>query len=552
MNSRKPDEDELAMYAGRWVACLGRRIIGQGGTPEQALLAANATRFKERAEVIYVPFSQPFIFSDLYQRVARALPDDTPVYLIGGSVRDAMLGRPVHDLDFVLPGEVFKIARRVANEIGAAFYPMDEERFTARLIFQEKNGRRQIIDFSNFRGPDLESDLRLRDFTVNAMALDVHQPQALLDPLGGASDLRAKLLRACSPTSFTDDPLRVLRGIRLAASFGFRIQLETRQLMRQAVDLLPRVSPERVRDELFKILEGPVPATSLRALEILGVFPYILPELPALKGVDQSAPHIYDVWAHTLGVVQKLDEVLQALHPDYNPEAAANFSLGLAVLQLGRFRHHIGEHFKESLNPDRTLRALVFLAALYHDSAKPNTARVDDGGRIRFFNHDQEGAVLVSRRAQALHLSNVEIERLSTIVRHHLRPILLAQGDEQPTRRAVYRFFRDTGKAGVDICLLSLADVLATYGPSLPTDHWARHLEVVRGLLEAWWEQREERVLPPVLLTGHDLIEHFSLESGPQIGELLEAVREAQAAGQVKDRQEALQIVRDLLGVDLG
>lgn len=543
-------QEEFAPYAGRWIALLGARVIGQGGTPEQALRAAKAARIKDKPKVFYVPLSTPLVFNELLERVTAALPDELNVFLVGGAVRDAMLGRPVHDLDFVLGGDALQIARRVAKKLEAAFFPLDEERGTARLILRNYEGVNVVLDFAAYRGDDLESDLRGRDFTINAMAVDIRNPGALLDPLGGAVDLRAKQLRVCSANSIQNDPLRILRGVRLAATFDLHILPDTRRLMRRHVSLLPGVSVERLRDELFRILEGPRPAASLRALEMLGVFPHLFPELPKTRGVEQSSPHIFDVWNHTLAVVQNLEEALAALSPEYDPDAAANLSFGLLVLHLGRYRQQIGEHLADSLTPGRSLRALLFLAALYHDVGKPLTREVDETGRIRFFKHDQIGAGLVSSRARALRLSNDEIDRLELIVRHHLRPTLLAQSDRLPTRRAIYRFFRQSGAGGVDVCLLSLADILGTYGPSLPTDKWVRHLDVARSLLEAWWERPEESVAPPAVVNGRDLIDIFSLKPGPKIGELLESVREAQATGKVHDREEALSLIREILNQD--
>jgi putative nucleotidyltransferase with HDIG domain len=539
--------DALRPYAGRWVAVLREQVVGQGGTPQQALNAAKALRHKETPKVIYVPTQHPLAFDPLLEHLSAALPANVSAYLVGGVVRDALLGRRTHDWDLALSGRAIPAARQVADSLGAAFYPLDDTHDAARLILPQPDGSRFFLDFTGLRGPDLESDLRARDFTINAMAVDVRQPQALLDPLSGVADLRAKKLRACAPTAFTDDPVRILRGVRQAAALRFQIVPETRMLMRQAARLLRSVSPERLRDELFRILDGPNPEACLRALDLLGALAEVLPELPRLKGVEQAAPHIFDAWDHTLGVVQKLGVVLDALRPDYDPDQAASLSLGLAVLRLGRYRQLINAHLNASLNIDRSLRPLLFLAALYHDIAKPQTRQVDELGRVRFFEHEQRGAELVSKRARALHLSNAEVERVTLIVRHHMRPLLLAQAGDAPTPRAIYRFFRDAGPAGVDICLLSLADVLATYGAALPQAEWARHLNIVRGLLEAWWEHPEESVSPPAVVNGRDLMDVFGLSPGPQIGQLLEAIREAQAIGQVDSRDEALALAKQLL-----
>jgi putative nucleotidyltransferase with HDIG domain len=493
-----------------------------------------------------MPNGPSFPFSELLEQIAAASPGGVTLYLVGGAVRDALLGRSTHDLDFVLAGDVLRFARGLADRLGAAFYPLDEARHTGRLVLSRPGGRREKLDFARLQGPDLESDLRARDFTINAMAIDIRRPQELLDPLHGAADLHAKKLRACSPTSLADDPLRILRAVRQAAAFGLQVDPETRSQMRQAVARLPGISPERVRDELFRILDGSLPAVCLRALDQFGALPYVLPELPALKGVDQPLPHIDDVWDHTLAVLQRLEGVLAALGPAYDPDTAANLPLGLAVLRLGRFREPLGGHMDAALNPERSLRALLFLAALYHDIAKPLTRSVEAGGRIRFIGHDLEGARVVEERARALRLSNVETERLKTIVRQHMRPGLLAQAGQPPTRRAIYRFFRDTGPAGVDICLLSLADTLATHGPALPPESWAIHLDVVRALLEAWWERPEESISPPALINGVEMMAELGLSPGPQVGRLLEAVREAQATGRVSTREEALALARKL------
>lgn len=542
-----PVDVDFSPYAGRWVAVINGRIVAQGGTPEQASLAAQLSRPKEIPQVYSIPMRNPLIFHPILARVRQALPSETRVYLVGGAVRDSILGRPVHDFDFVLSGNALGIARRVANHIQGAYFPLDEARATGRVIATGEDGDRLVLDFAALRGPDLEADLRDRDFTVNAIAVDISRPQEILDPLGGVTDLWHKELRSCSEESFIQDPLRVLRAIRLAAGLGFRIQPATRERMREAVSSLVQISPERLRDEILRTLGGPQPHTALRALDMMGVLPLVLPELSALKGVDQSPPHIQPVWEHTLDTLKNLSHLLDVFIARHDPDNALGLVLGLGVIHLGRYRQQIREHLTQEIVTDRDLRALLFLAALYHDIAKPLTRQVESGGRIRFFDHDQAGSDMVAVRATALHLSRREIDRLALIVRHHMRPTHLAREEWLPTRRSIYRFFRDTGKAGIDICLLSLADLLATYGNTLPPERWTRQLDVVRLLMEAWWEQPQEKVRPAAILTGRDLIEEFHLQPGPIIGELLESVREAQATGQVASRQAALELVESLL-----
>jgi tRNA nucleotidyltransferase/poly(A) polymerase len=486
--------------------------------------------------------------NELLDHIRAIIPSHITVYLVGGAVRDILRGYDRRDLDFALDGDVLSISRRVANALAGAYYPLDTERETGRVILSPGGMGHTVLDFAAMRGPDLESDLRARDFTINAMALRLVDRSILIDPLGGAKDLKSHVLRACSPVAFESDPVRILRAVRIAVDTGMKILPETNKLIRQSIPSLARVSPERMRDELFRILDSPQPVTAIRLLDIFGALAYVLPELPPLHGIVQSAPHTADVWNHTLDVIQRLDRILKVLALEYNYETAASWALGLVSISLGRYREQINRHFSDLINPNRTLRALLLLAALYHDVGKAFTPKIDDQGRIRFFEHELVSAQLVVERARQLRLSNEEIDRLGVVTRNHMRPLLLAQTDNQPTRRAIYRYFRATGPVGVDIALLSLADTLATYGPTLPQDIWTRQVEVVRILLEAWWERPEESVSPEKLITGSDLMDIFDLAPGPQIGKLLELTREAQATGQIHNREQALVLIRKALG----
>jgi tRNA nucleotidyltransferase/poly(A) polymerase len=539
--------DENSSYAGRWVARLRGRIVAQGGTPDQARRAAQS-RFKEVPEIIFMAY--PFTLPPILDSVKAALPTGLKVYLVGGAVRDILLQRNTHDLDFTLEQDAIKLARKLANALNADFYPLDTGRDTGRVLVMGEAGSRTFLDFAAFRGADLETDLSGRDFTVNAMALDLND-DSLHDPLGGAMDLREKKLRACSASAMMDDPVRILRGVRLAAGFGFHIQPDTREKMKEAAPSLERISPERLRDELFRILDGPRRAGCLRSLDRLGALEKVLPELSGLKGAVQRPPHVYDVWEHTLAVVNHLESILGALEPAYNPDSAADWHNGLLVLQLGRYRQSLGEHLSTELIPGRALKSLLFLAAIYHDVAKPAAKTVDETGQLRFWGHDQLGAEVAVARGRALVLSNDELKRLETIINGHMRIHFftnqLIEEGKMPTRRAVYRFFRQNGAAGVDICLLTLADLRATYEQTLPRETWTACLEVVRLMLEAWFERQEEAISPASLLDGNDLLRELSLKPGPLVGKLIESVREAQAAGEISTREEALALARKKL-----
>jgi putative nucleotidyltransferase with HDIG domain len=416
------------------------------------------------------------------------------------------------------------------------------------VIVIADDGAHIFLDFATYRGANLEEDLRARDFTINAIAYNLHDG-TIFDPLEGGNDLHAKLIRASSSSSLIDDPVRILRAIRLAAAFGFRIEKNTRELLKQAAGQLDRISVERIRDEIFKILKGPKPDAAIRALEMLGVLPHLMPELIAMKGVEQSEPHMYEVWTHTLAVLDYLDQIISALRVGYEAEKTNDMFTGLLTLRLGRYREKIAKHFAQPLNADRSMRSLLFFAALYHDVSKPETKTIDESGRTRFFNHDVKGMEVAAQRARTFNLSNDEIERLRIIIKNHMRIHFFADRaineKQTPSRKAIYRFFRDSGEAGVDLVLLGLADVRATRVHALTIEVWNAYLDVARILLENYWERPQEIVSPPRLIDGNELMKELGIKPGPMVGQLLEAIRENQAAGRIENREQALDFARE-------
>jgi tRNA nucleotidyltransferase/poly(A) polymerase len=537
----------LSLYAGRWIASIGDQIIGQGGTPSQALHAAQASRFKEIPLITYIPPAQPLQIHPILEDIAAHFEADFPVYIVGGAVRDALLGYPVRELDFILPKRAIYHARRLADHLDAPFYVLDRERDYGRILVAGTGDAPLVLDFAPLQGRDLDEDLKNRDFTINAMAVGILPPYERFDPLGGAEDLRNKKLRACSPTAISDDPIRTLRGVRFSINYKLRAEQDTKRQMRSDAASLLDISPERLRDELFKIFTKRKPHAAIQVLERLGALKYVLPELLSLRGVEQSTPHIDDVWTHTLKVVKNLELILDALRPGYDPDATSNLFMGVITQRLGRYREQIADHLLHELVQSRSTKSLLVFAAFYHDSGKVDTQAVDADGKISFLNHEMESAQYAVQRAGQLQMSNEEIKRVRTIIRNHMRPLWLAQTGAPPSRRAKYRFFRDTQAAGVDICLLALADTLGTYGHTLTPQIWQGQVDVVRSLLEAWWELNEQEVSPPALVNGKDLMREFDLKPGPLLGRLLEGIREAQATGSVNNQRQAYEYACQLI-----
>jgi putative nucleotidyltransferase with HDIG domain len=462
-------------------------------------------------------------------------------------VRDGLLGRPLHDLDFVVAGDATALAAAVSRAWRGALVPLDAGRDTARVVVRHA-GRRFDLDFARRQGDDWRADLCARDFTVNAIAVD--SAGRYLDPLGGRGDLAAGRLRASSENALRDDPLRTLRAVRLVAELGLVIEPETASWIRRDAPLLPHVAAERVRDELARILTAPGAARHLSMMDDLGLLAPVLPEIAALRGVSQSAPHQWDAWTHTRMTMEALEGVLGCLEESEGTASrgrelgAPGWVWGDVEKRLGPLRADLAAHLQQIVSAQRDRRFILKLAALLHDVGKSQTRSVSDDGRVHFYEHARVGADLAAQRLRALHFSNDEITQVQIIVTHHLRPGHLAQA-AGPTRRAIYRYFRATGEAGIEVGLLSLADTLAIWGPALDSRRWWRHLDVVASLFDVFFD-RPAIVAPPLLVNGHELMEVLGLSPGPKVGQLLEAIREAQAAGEVQSREDALALAARL------
>lgn len=489
--------------------------------------------------------------SSLAQALAYLRGQPQPVYLVGGCVRDMLLGRPTRDLDLTVQHGALDLTRRLADELHGAFVALDAARDTGRAIFVEADGSTVYVDCAGWRGATLADDLRLRDFTINALAVEVAvQNGEIIDVTGGVADLQQRLVRMTGEQALVDDPLRGLRAVRLLAElapWSFRLEGDTEQALRRHAGLLARSAPERVRDELVRILAADAPETWLRLLSELGQMDVVLPEMAALVSVSQSAPHRFGVFEHSLGVVQHVSWQLRW----FNGQATAVYWHEQALADtLVDLRPALANHFAQGDGLVRTRGDMWLWAALCHDWGKPATRSVEQTpgqpARIRFLGHEQVSAELATAALRRLRFNEAEIRRASVIVAAHLRPLELAGSGQSPSRRAVYRFFRDTGDAGVDVALLSLADLWATYGPDLPDSEWSQQLAVVRQLLDNYYERRDDTIAPPPLVDGNDLMRSLDLPPGRLIGRLLAQIAEAQAVGEVTTPEQALELAARL------
>lgn len=467
-------------------------------------------------------------------------------YLVGGFVRDLLLGRKTADIDIAVAADALKTAHRIADTLGGKFILLDEVNKVGRVVIVDReapSGGRWQLDFSTFEG-SIEQDLSRRDFTIDAMAVDLgglsQDDVLLLDPFNGKADLKNRIVRAVTDAAFSSDPARLLRAVRLAAELDFIIESQTEALVRRHSQLITTVAGERVREELLRLLAVPESGRVLPYLDELGLLTALFPEMALAKGVEQPKEHFWDVFEHSLKTVMAVDYILHQGSWEY---AASE------VLAVVPWSEALAEHFARPVSGGSTRRSLLKLAALLHDVAKPQTKAVTEEGRVRFLGHDKEGAALATEIMERLRFSGKEVKLVEIVIKYHMRPGQMSQ-EELPSRRAIYRYFRDCGEAGIDILFLSLADHLATRGSKMNLAGWREHARLVDYVLTQHAEQ-EKLVSPARLLSGHDLINVFNMKPGPRMGELLEAVSEAQASGEVETREEALALVRERLETEV-
>ena len=454
--------------------------------------------------------------------LARAALAGTEAWVVGGAVRDRLLGRDTDDVDLAVAGDPERAARALP---GASFALSDA--FGAWRVVGPQ--RRWQVDLTPLRGGSLDADLELRDFTINAMA----EPLAggeLVDPFGGEQDLAARRLRAVSDHAFTDDPLRTLRVARFACELALDVEPATLALARAAAPELARVSPERVLAELKRIVASPQPRAGIELAADVGALAQILPELVALEGVEQNRYHHADVLTHTLEV---LDEAV-ALQADPAAVFGAEHAGALTAL--------LAEPLADEITRGTALR----FGALLHDVAKPQTRATTPGGEtLGFPGHDVEGARVTRDVLRRLRASDRLQSHVAAFARHHLALGFLVHRAPL-SRRDLYRYLAATDPVEVDVSLLSVADRLATRGHKAD-ESISRHLELAREVVGEALAWREAGGAPKPLVRGDELAAELGLQPGPELGRLLAELQEAQFAGEVRDRQEAVAVARSLL-----
>jgi poly(A) polymerase len=458
----------------------------------------------------------------LVEAVRRALGEAAGVWIVGGAVRAAALGEEVEDLDLAVAGDPKPVARAVAAELGDHAFELSAEFKTWRVVSRRHGWQ---VDLTALRGTGIEADLAKRDFTIGAVAVTLGDGEAV-DPYSGLADLDSRTLRVVSERSFKDDPLRLLRAPRLAAQLGLEIEARTVALAQEAAPLAAKPAGERQLAELRQLVGGADPIRGLRLMDELGVTATVLPEVEALRGVEQGPNHHLDVHDHTIAVLEHTLEVEGDLE---------RFA--------GERADEVAALLEEPLADEIDRRAALRFGALFHDIAKPQT-RAERAGFVGFRGHDKLGAEMIGRICVRLRASRRLTQHLRGLALHHLRLGFLIPEMPLPARR-VHEYLRATEPVAVDVTLLTVADRLSARGagplasPEMVTAHLTLAQEMIAAALD--WRRGGP---PPPLLRGDELARELGIDEGPELGRALAELEAAQYAGEIGDRAAALDHLR--------
>lgn len=446
------------------------------------------------------------------------------LYLVGGSVRDLTLHNEPKDLDIVCKGAK-EFAYNLAEEKKASIVSMEKKPWEPCYRVIDRDDCNNFIDIAEMRGKTIQDDLNHRDFTINAIAVEIKNDGTLgttIDPLTGIEDIKRKIIRLTNNKAFTSDPLRILRALRFASVLNFSVAQETLDEMKVRSRLLSTVSVERIISELFLILKTTGSSSFFRQMDQMGILEVILPEITPMKGCAQNGFHHRDVWEHSLLAMENCEYIIN---------------------NLSDFFGSLAEEVLKNLTEKNRL-PLLKLAALLHDIGKPSTRSLNpDTGHIIFYKHDKEGARLINLLARRLKLSNTDREFLTLLVTEHLHVISLARKTVRAS--TIMRWFRKMEDISIPEIILSMADVKATLGLYSSREFRAYYINWSKTMIIKYYKGIKFRLERQSLITGEDLIA-LGMRQGPKMGRVLDSLRNAQDSGEINSTEEAITMAKKL------
>lgn len=485
-------------------------------------------------------------FTELLKKIRGCVDLQYKIYLVGGAIRDSFLGKPVRDLDFVVNGDSIRIARKVAKLLSGTSFSLDDKRQTVRVIYSQKDRTKFTLDFNSLQNKNIREDLRNRDFTVNAVAVDLDALNAWIDPLHGITDLQERRLVLCGASSLENDPIRILRAVRLACSHSFQMTRTVTTAITKALPRLNATSPERQRDELFQILSLQNAFAAISMFEKLRILPAIFPEIELLKRSNPPNSHDPNLWENTLKTLNHAEIILNGILFPLECDPVSDQKINWILTGLADFKKKLNKHFDKAIQSERSRRSLFLFAILCHDIGAPESTFIDWDAQMHYYGHEAEGARKVFSIGKRFALSNAEINYLQTFVLNHNQIGRLVKYPPEAIKRFIYRHFRQSGEVGIDVCLFALIDKISQNGRSIDQEQNDALMKIVLSAFSYYWY--EKIMDQDMIMKGEQIMHLLHIRPGPTVGKALEALREEQAVESIHTVREAEKFIKNWYG----
>ncbi|HOG59684.1 MAG TPA: hypothetical protein PKX80_00675 [Flexilinea sp.] len=464
--------------------------------------------------------AKQYDYSEIFESIKKVVPSSVQIYLVGGAVRDIILGKKVRDFDFVIEGLVRPVGRNLANELNGKFYVLDDDRNMVRVLLNADSDEYYCIDISQLNGSTLEEDLYSRDFTINAIAIDFIQKNKFIDPMGGVSDLKEKKLRMCNLESIKSDPLRGMRAIRMAVDYDLTMDSDLIHALNEIRPFLSVASVERYRDELFKILDGEKTVTAVRLLDKYAFLDFLF---PGKNPTNDEA--LYD-W------LRSAEHLINILAREFREDESSNLISGMAVLKLGSFRDQLNEFFYHDNNLIHERRSLLIFSII-----------------ARFYRTEENSrsvSEILKSRSKKMLLSTAEMKLIIKSYEAFMELHSLFNLEEY-SDVVIYRYFQKFGDYGIDGIFLKLIETHINKDILRDSALWTKVLDHAARYFDAWFNHFDTIIKPKPLLSGDQISKLFNIPAGPEIGELKNAILEAQIENLITDREGAIKFTRNLI-----
>jgi tRNA nucleotidyltransferase/poly(A) polymerase len=442
---------------------------------------------------------------------------DNEIYLVGGTVRDFYMGLESTDRDIIVMDEDARdFALKLSELFQATFVPLDEENKIYRIVLPDKIN---YIDVTNPVGDSIEKDLMRRDLTINAIAVNIRTGE-LIDISGGVTDIMNKCINYVNELNFVDDPLRLLRVYRFQALYGFQLAPETINAVCKYSDLIHKPAVERINYELLKLFGGEYAHVALENMNKTWILEEIFPFVKELKQVPPNSHHHLDLFHHSIETVKQV-QVLYNEAPDEVKEHLSRIDFG----GFSRLAH-------------------LKLAAFMHDIGKFSTWTIEEG-KHRFIKHDDIGSKMSVKILKDLHFSNKQIDYISSMIKYHIYPSHVMTSP-QITEKIMMRYVRKMDTNSIDAIILAQADRLSARGPEITDQIVERNITSLNMLLRFYLEARETLKPLPKLLSGNDVMQILNIKPSKRLGEIMDALHEAQISGDVITKEHAIEFVKNM------